>query len=98
MRITITEKEYEAIKEVLSQVSTDYQGASDDNYLESTDTSISLVYNVIKKYRKARQEANLYSTVRAEVSRKNRCYGLVYYEIDRITRQVIKGMRERGEI
>lgn len=90
MTITITEKEYNAISQVLDQVCTDYEAASDEDYLRSMGESIKLVNNVIAKYRKARQKATEFQYIRAEVSRHYRNHGLRPRDIDKITRQVIK--------
>lgn len=96
MTITITEKEYNAIHAVLDQVETSYEGASDPDYLKTMGESISLVYSVIRKYKKARGKANYFQSVRAEVSRHNRNRGLRPRDIDKLTRKVIKKIKEKG--
>ena len=58
MTVTITDKEFDAICEVLDQVETDYEAASNEEYLEKMSETINLVKNVIKKYKKARQKAD----------------------------------------
>jgi hypothetical protein len=90
MTITITEKEYTAIAEVLDQVCTDYEAASDEEYIQSTAVAINLVQNVIRKYKKARQRANEFQQARAYVAERNRNRGLRPRDIDRLTRQVLK--------
>ncbi len=94
MTITITEKEFKAIDEVLDQVLTDYEAASDEEYLQSMGKTIDLVRNVLTKYKKAREKANYFQSVRAEVSRHNRNRGLRPRDIDTLTRQVIKKIKE----
>lgn len=94
MTITITEKEYEAINQVLDQVCTDYEAASDEGYLQSMGEMIKLVKNVIAKYKKARQKANYYQLVRAEVSRHNRGRCMRACDIDKLTRKYIKEIRK----
>lgn len=98
MTITITEKEYAAIEQVLDQVCTDYEAASDEDYLRSMGESIKLVNNVIAKYRKARYKANEFQSVRAVVSRHNRGRCMRARDIDKLTREYIKKLKEKGEI
>ena len=93
MTITITEKEYEAISQVLDQVCTDYEAASDEDYPESMGESIKLVNNVIAKYRAARVKANEFQQARAYVSNHNRNRGLRPRDIDKITRQFMKKLK-----
>lgn len=92
MTITITEKEYIAISAVLDQVCTDYEAASNEEYLKSMGENIKLVNDVIKKYRAARVKANEFQSVRAYVSKRNR--NLRPRDIDKLTRKVMKKMRE----
>lgn len=90
MTITITEKEYKAISQVLDQVCTDYEAASNEEYLEIMGENIKLVNNVIDKYRKARQKANEFQDVRAFVASKHRGRGLRAKDIDAIARNLMK--------
>lgn len=94
MTITITEKEYDAISQVLDQVNTDYEAASDEDYLKTMGENIKLVNNVIMKYREARQKANEFQSYRAEVSRRNR--DMRPRDIDKLTRKLIKKIREEN--
>lgn len=93
MTITITEKEYDAISEVLDQVCTDYEAAFDEEYIQSMTVTIDLVQNVIRKYKKARQRANEFQQARAYVAEHNRNRGLRPRDIDRMTRQVLKKIK-----
>lgn len=70
MTISITEKEYIAITQVLDQVTTDYEAASDEDYLTSMLETIRLVDNVLKKYRKSQMKARILRQVRAEFHRQ----------------------------
>ena len=79
---------------VLDQVETDYEGASDEEYLKTMGEDISLVKKVIEKYRRARMKANYFQSVRAEVSRYNRNRGLRPRDIDKLTRKLIKKMKD----
>ena len=96
MTITINEKEYEAITQVLDQVCTDYEAASDEAYLIDMGENIKRVNDVIEKYRKARSEANQFQYYRAIVSKKNR--NLRPRDIDTLTRRWIKNMKEEGAL
>lgn len=93
MTITVTEKEYNAIYEVLNQVGTDYEAASDKKYLESMSETIGLVNNVLDKYKKARFKAAEFKQVRAYVAERNR-NRLRPRDIDKVARQLLKKIKE----
>lgn len=97
MTITITEKEYDAISFALGQVQTEIEGASDEEFLDMACKATEALYNVQEKYRKARMKANYFQSVRAEVSRHNRNRGLRARDIDAMTRQVIKKIKENEQ-
>jgi len=93
MTITITAKEYDAINEVLDQVRTDYEAATNEEYLESMGETMSLVRNVLEKYRKARQKAADFQMARAYVAERNRNKGLRPRDIDKLTRQLLRNIK-----
>ncbi len=95
MTITITEKEIEAISAVLDQVCTDYEAASNEEYLESMGKMIDLVHGVLNKYKKARQKAADFQQARAYVAEHNR--NLRARDIDKLTRQLLKKINQKGE-
>lgn len=88
MTITITEKEYAAMKDVFDQVRTDYQGASNEEYLEKMGESLDLVRDVLDKYVKARARANEFNILRGIISKKY--HGMQPRDIDRLTRLCLK--------
>ena len=94
MTITITEKEYEAISFALGQLQTEIEAASDEGFLDMAEKATSAIYNVQKKYREARAKAKYFQSIRAEVSRHNRNRGLRPRDIDKLTRKVIKKIKE----
>jgi len=94
MTITITEKEFEAIKFARGQVQSEIEGASDEEFLKDASTAIEALYSVQDKYMKARHKANYFQSVRAEVSRKNQNRGLRPRDIDTMTRRIIKKSKE----
>lgn len=98
MTITVTEKEYNAISQVLDQICTDYEAASDEEYLETMGENIKLVNSVIDKYRKARYKANTFQQIRAEVSRhyRNRC--VLAKDIDKMARNLMKKLKEENKL
>ena len=93
MTITITEKEYEAINEVLDQVRTDYEAASNEEYLQSMGETMSHVRNVLEKYKKARKKAADFQMARAYVAERNRNKGMRPRDIDRLTRQLLRKIK-----
>lgn len=98
MTITITEKEYEAITQVLGQVCADYEAASNEECLEVMGENIKLVNNVIEKYRKARYKANTLQQIRAEVSRHNRNRCVLAKDIDKMARKKMKKLKEENKL
>ena len=93
MTITITEKEYDAINEVLDQVRTDYEAASNEEYLQSMGETMSHVRNVLEKYKKARKKAVDFQMARAYVAERNRNKGMRPRDIDRLTRQLLRKIK-----
>ena len=93
MTITITEKEYDAISFAIGQVEGAAEAATDEEYLADAEVHLEALYAVMDKYKKARQKANEFQYVRAEVARRNRNKGLRPRDIDKLTRQVIKRMQ-----
>ena len=94
MTITVTEKEYDAISFALNQVEAELEAATDEGYIAAAETHIKALYDVMEKYKKAREKANYFQMVRAEVSRRNRNCGLRPRDIDALTRKLIKKMKE----
>lgn len=94
MTITLTEKEYEAISFAINQVESALEGASDEDYIEAANASLGLLENVMYKYKKARQKANDFQYVRAEVARRNHNRGMRPRDIDALTRKLIKEMNK----
>lgn len=95
MTVTITNKEFDAICEVLDQVETDYEAASNEEYLETMSETISLVKNVIKKYKKARQKAADFQIARAYVAEQNRNKGFTPRYIDKLTRKLLREIKKK---
>ena len=93
MRVTITQDEYDALISILDQVTTDYESATDEDYLIKTEREINLVDSIIQKYRKERHKANEFLSVRAYVSEKNKNRCLRSRDIDKIARKVLKKMK-----
>lgn len=95
MTITVNEKEYEALNFAMEQVETEMESATNEDFLNIANTHIKALYDLIDKYKKAREKANLFQMARAEVSKRNR--HLRPRDIDRLTRQVIKKMMEKQQ-
>lgn len=95
MQVTITEKEFDAINEVLDQVCTDYEAASNEEYIQSMGETIEIVRNLLTKYKKARQKSADFKMARAYVAERNRNKGLRPRDIDRLTRQLLKKIESK---
>ncbi len=92
MTITITEKEYDALQFAITQVEADLEAATNEQYCKDANNCLDALYCINKKYHNARQKANYFQAVRAEVSRHNR--NMRPRDIDKLTRRFIKKMRE----
>lgn len=94
MTITITEKEYEAICEVINQVEDAYEAATDETYLKEMAEILHLANNVALKYKKARAKASEFQYWRSIVSRQYRSRNLTSRRIDQLTRDLMKRFKE----
>lgn len=94
MTITINEKEYDAISFALSQVEDVVQSATNEDYIANADECCKALYSVMDKYKEARMKAREFQSVRAYVSERNR--GMRSRDIDKLTRKVIKELRNGG--
>lgn len=93
MTITITEKEYFAISQILDQACTDYEAASDEQYLNTMAANINLVNKVISKYREAKKRASDFRLARACVREKSNGR-LSEKDIDKAARILVRKIRE----
>lgn len=91
MNISITKEEFDAIYEVLDQVETDYQAASDPDYLMTMGETIGQVNNVLRKYMKACQKVAEFKKARFYVAERNP--HLRPRDIDKMTRKLIKKIK-----
>lgn len=93
MTITITEKEYLAISQILDQVNTDYEAASDEQYLNTMAANINLVNKVLSKYREAKKRADDFRLAR-ECIRAKANGRLSEKDIDKEARILVRKFRE----
>ncbi len=96
MTITITDKEFDAINAVLDQVVSDYEAATNEEYIAETSANIDLVQNVLDKYRKAKCKARDFQSVRAYVAEKQRGK-LRPRDIDKLARKLQKKIQEESK-
>jgi len=92
MTITITAKEYDALQFAITQIETDLEAASDEQYCKDASNCLDALYNINEKYHRARQKANYFQMARAEVSKHNR--NLRPRDVDKLTRKFIKHLKE----
>lgn len=97
MTITITEKEFDAINDVLDQVCTDYEAASNEEYLDSMGKTIDHVREVLAKYKRARAKAIEFQQVRAYVAERNRNKGMRSRDIDKLARKLLREITTKKE-
>lgn len=94
MTITITEKEYEAIRFCRNAVSVNIESGADDKYVKIATEHIDNLNNVVAKYAKARMKAKEFQYWRAIVSKRNKSRNLTSRRIDQLTREVMKRLKE----
>lgn len=90
MTITITEKEFNAIAAVRDQVRTDYEAASDENYLATMGVELDLVSTVLDKWLKARERAEKLKIIKAVILQKKRAAGEPFGNVDRLARRILR--------
>lgn len=95
MTITITANEYDAIESVMEQVRSDYEAATDQDYINYMRHRLVLVQDVLNKYRTAKRKALEFQQVRAYVASRNRTKGLTAREIDKLARKLYKITKEQ---
>ena len=90
MTITITEKEFKAIAAIQDQVMTDYEAASDENYLATMGVELDLVSSVLTKWLKARKRAETLKVIKAVIRQEKREAGEPIGNIDKLARRILK--------
>ena len=98
MTITITEEEYEAISFAATQLESEIESALDENFLNNAKNSLSALYRIMEKYKKAKYKAREFQSVRALVAEKNRGRCIMARDIDRMTRKFMRYLKEKGEL
>lgn len=96
MTITVTAKEYDAIDNMLEQVRSDYEAATDQDYINFMRYRIVLVQNVLNKYRAAKRKALEFQQVRAYVASRNSNKRLTAREIDKLARKLYKKLKNNN--
>ena len=85
--------EYEAVSFAINQLENEIEGASDEIFIRDASLHIQALYGMMNKYKKQRQKALEFQSIRAEVSK---IYDfLTAPEIDRLTREAIKEMNKK---
>ena len=94
MTITITHKEYEAISFAATQLESEIESAVDENFLNNAENSLSDLYRIMEKYKKARYKAREFQNVRRIVAEKNKGRCLIPREIDKLARQYYRYLKQ----
>lgn len=92
MKITITEKEFDAINFALEQVLEALEGSCDEDFKQSADKAIDELYSVVKKYQSARIKANDLNEARRYIRSRN--YWMPQSKVDKMARLMIKKRKE----
>ncbi len=94
--ITITQEEYEAISFAATQLESEIESALDENFLNNAENSLSALYRIMEKYKKARYKAREFQEVRAVVAERNRGRCLRPRDIDALARKVLRKIKQNG--
>ena len=94
MTITITNKEYKAISFAATQLESEIERAINKNLLNNAENSLSDLYNIMEKYKKARYKAREYQDVRRIVAEKNKGRCLIPREIDKLARKYYRYLKQ----
>ena len=94
MTITITNKEYEAISFAATQLESKIESAVDENLLNNAENSLSDLYRIMEKYKKARYKAREFQDVRRIVAEKNKGKCLIPREIDKLARKYYRYLKQ----
>ena len=87
MTISITEKEFKALRFAITQIGREVEAANED-FARDASEAIEALHSISTKYLKKREEANFFQAVRAEVSKHNRY--LRPRDIDKLARKLLK--------
>lgn len=87
MRITVNEKEFDAISFAIGQIETEIESAEDETFIEDANNSLKHLYSIMEKCKKEREKAYYFKAVRAEVRKLNR--GKRPQDIDKLTRRLM---------
>lgn len=94
MTITITNKEYEAISFAATQLESEIESAINENFLNNAENSLSDLYRIMEKYKKARYKAREYQDVRRIVAEKNKGRCLIPREIDKLAHKYYRYLKQ----
>lgn len=97
MTITITEKEYQALRFCRCEVINVMESSADDKYVKIGTEHIDHINNVIAKYQKARAKTKEFQYWRAIVSRQNKSRNLTSRRIDQLTRDLMKRLKRKDD-
>ena len=87
MTISITEKEFKALRFAITQIGTDAE-AADEDFARDASEAVEALYSISAKYLKKREEANFFQAIRAGVSQHNR--SLRPRDIDKLARKLLR--------
>lgn len=93
MNIYLTESEYDAISFAWSQISTEIEGCSDDNFVFEAGEAISQLSSIQDKYREAKRKSEIFYAVRAKL--KVRFPEVSSSTLGKLARKAIKINKEK---
>lgn len=93
MNIYLTESEYDAISFAWSQITTEVEASSDDNFVFEAGEAISQLSSIQDKYREAKRKSELFYAVRAKF--KERFPEASSSTLGKLARKAIKINKEK---
>lgn len=94
MKISITQKELDAINFGMNQIQDAIEGSSDEDYIESASEAVDNLDSIMKKYQKARSDADDLNETKRFIRKRNGF--MPPSKLDRMARALIRIRRSNG--
>lgn len=93
MNINITESEYDAISFAWSQITTEVEGSSDEDFVIEAGNAISQLSSLQSKYRSAKRNREMFNAIKAKF--KERFPKASSYTLGKLARKAIRISKEK---
>lgn len=96
MNIYISKAEYDAISFAWSQISSEVEGSSDDDFAKEADNAINLLASIQKKYREAKYKEDMFHDFKLKF--KERFPEASSSTLEKLARKAIKYCKEKSNL